>query len=180
MSHHKRTKSSRRTYRSHQDAWIQASSTISDILGQAEEPEHYFQEEAAELTNLGLEEFVGASRRGINTQGYINLRDFYESIGLSLAAICEEWCNEAALYMKNTHPWQNQTGNAERGLGAVVAGMDSDILRMYLYHSVFYGKYLEGANGFRYPSGRIYPVIQPTLDALLPDLKNKLQEGLMR
>lgn len=181
MSHHKRYSSGRRTAQSHNQAWLDAQATIADIMGQAEEPRHYAEVQSAMLSDLGSGSFVGASRRGINMQGYISLQDFYESTWLEIIARCEKWCNEATAYMKQNHPWKNRTHRAENGLGAVVAGMEGEDISMYLFHSVWYGIRLEGQDpSFRYPSGNVYPIIEPTRTRLGPALLNSLQGILER
>lgn len=178
MSHHKRYSAGRRTQKSHEQAWQQASSTIEQILSDTTDtPEHYFQKHAAKLTNLGLSEFVGASRRGINMQGYINLQDLYLDVGYELVDVADRWCNEVQNYMKRNHPWHNRTGDAERGLGAQVAGMDGDDIAMYLYHSVYYGVYLET---YVYPRAGLLEIIQPTLDIYSDVLLERLQGVLSR
>ena len=191
MSHHKRHSASKRTMQSHANAWHQVSSTIEEILNDTTDtPEHYFQSHSAKLTNLGLAEFVGASRRGLNMQGYINLQDLYLDIGYELINTTELWCNEVQNYMKRTHQWENQTGDAERGLGAQVAGMNNDELDMYLYHSVHYGHFLEGylsdsdkppmPTNFKYTHKGVLAVIQPTLDVYASILGERLRGVLSR
>lgn len=191
MSHHKRYSASKRTVQNHANAWQQASSTISDILSDTTDtPEHYFQTHAMSLTNLGLAEFVGTSRRGLNMQGYINLQEFFLDMGYELINTSELWCNEVQNYMKRTHPWENQTGDAERGLGAQVAGMDGDEIALYLYHSVHYGHFLEGylsdsdkppmPTNFAYTYKGVLAVIQPTLDVYANVLGERLRGVLSR
>ena len=51
---------------------------------------------------------------------------------------------------------------------------------MYLYHSVPYGKYLEGENGFRYPYAGLLHIIEPTIQEFGPQLMYNLQGILER
>lgn len=53
-------------------------------------------------------------------------------------------------YMKQNHKWQNQTGNAERGLDAKVENPKEGYYRIALSHGVYYGVYLENAFEGRY------------------------------
>lgn len=177
-----RMHSSKRTQRSHAQTWNIASSTIADILGQAERPEQYCLEHAAKIDNF---EFVSRSRRGINGFGKINLQEFYEDTILSLVASAERWCQEAESYMKANHPWNNQTGDAERGLSATVAGMENDSISMYLYHNIplelhdniEYGTILET---YTYPKAGLLRIIQPTIQLYGPKLVAELQGVLNR
>lgn len=187
MSHHKRYSAGRRTQKAHAQAWHQASNTIEQILSDTTDtPEHYFQSHAVKLTNLGLDEFVGASRRGINMQGYLNLQDLYLDIGYEIIDVTRLWCTEVQNYMVRTHPWENQTGDAERGLGAQVAGMNGDDLDMYVYHSVHYGHFLEGwaddnrSAPFAYTHKGVLAVIEPTLNVYASVLEERLRGVLSR
>ena len=181
MSHHKRYRADKRTRARHAQLWQSITSSMSDILGHAQDPSGYFRDIAASLHNLGLGEFVGASRRGINMEGYIDLRDFFETTCNDIIATCNDWCSEAKTYMQAFHPWQNQTRAAEEGLGATVAGIEGQDITMYLYHTVWYGIRLEGQDpGFSYPSGRTYPIIQPTIDTYGPVLLERLKRILQR
>lgn len=75
----------------------------------------------------------------------------YEGSERTLTAGLSSKMNEAAKEIQSfamaNHPWQNQTGAAERTLtaGAVDGGRI-----VYLQHGVFYGIYLETMQGGRY------------------------------
>lgn len=170
-------KSSKRTYRYHKSVWNDTLAQINGIVGVGEQPEHYFRTVAESLNNF---EFLAKSRRGINfsSSGSINLKQFYLDTAVDIVDACEKWCVQATNYMKANHPWNNQTGNAEKGLNAVVAGIENGEITMYLYHSVYYGKYLEGENGFRYPRAGLLHIIEPTLQEFSPQLISNLQ-GIM-
>lgn len=167
-------KSSKRTYRQHQRLWQDTLAQINGVVGTGETPEHYFRHVTETLTDF---EFLAKSRRGINfsSTGKINLKEFYLSTALEIIGVCEEWCEKATTYMKTHHPWKNRTGNAERGLNASIAGMEDQNIVMYLYHSVPYGKFLEGENGFRYPHAGWLHIIEPTIEEFSPQLIKSLQ-----
>ena len=177
-----RLHSSRRTQRSHQQIWNTATGTIAEILGQAEEPEQYSIKHKAEIDNF---EFTALSRRGLNCFGSINLQDFYEYTILTLTAVAEKWCAEARDYMKANHPWHNQTGDAEAGLSATVAGIEDDEISAYLYHNiplerhnfVEYGTILET---YTYPKAGLLRIIQPTIELYGPKLVAELQGVLSK
>ena len=172
-------RSGKRTYRHHQSVWDDTLAQMNGIIGVGEQPEHYFRTMAASINNF---EFLSKSRRGVNfsASGSINLRDFYLDTALDLTAECEKWCIEAKRYMQANHPWNNRTGNAERGLNAAIAGIENGEIVMYLYHSVPYGKYLEGENGFRYPYAGLLHIIEPTIQEFGPQLMYNLQGILER
>ena len=167
-------RSGRNTYHEHQRVWQDTLAQVNGIVGTGVEPEHYFRDMSETLTDF---EFLAKSRRGINfsSTGKINLREFYLDTALELVAACERWCIDATAYMKSHHPWNNRTRKAEEGLKASIAGMDGDVIQMYLYHSVPYGKYLEGENGFRYPHAGLLHIIEPTIEEFGPQLMRNLQ-----
>lgn len=76
-------------------------------------------------------------------------------------------------YMKDNAPWTDRTGNARRGLAAqrVSNGFANTIV---LYHQVSYGIFLETRWNGR------YAIIQPTIEALGPDVMDRLQGVLDR
>lgn len=168
-------RSSKRTYRYHQSVWDDTMAQLNGVVGIGEQPEHYFRTVAETIDNF---EFLAKSRRGLNFSGSINLKEFYLDTALDIVVECERWCLEATNYMRANHPWNNRTGNAERGLNAAIAGIENGEIKMYLYHSVPYGKYLEGENGFRYPYAGLLHIIEPTIQQFSPQLVMNLQ-GIM-
>lgn len=73
-------------------------------------------------------------------------------------AFMKRIAKELEQYMKANHPWQNRTGNAERGLKAqVTQSAKRYVTTIELSHSVYYGIYLE--KGFE----ERYAIIQPTI-----------------
>jgi hypothetical protein len=69
------------------------------------------------------------------------------------------------------HPWNNITGDAERGLSVDVSG-DGAVASLTLYHTVYYGVYLELRWGGR------YAVIMPTLQAQYGPIMDAVRAAL--
>ena len=151
----------------HENTWNELTQRLNTLAGK-EEPAAYFQKNAARFDTWT---FLGKSR---NKTG-INLKKFYLDMCFELLAKTSEWCEEAAQFMQDTHKWHNRTGNAERGLGAMVAGVDDGKIVVYLYHSVEYGVYLETVT---FPKAGYLGVIQDTLQVYAPRLTAELQ-GLL-
>jgi len=85
--------------------------------------------------------------------------------------VMREYAEEMEQYMQDNAPWEDQTGEARAGLGAVV---DEHPVRpeIILYHTVSYGKWLEIRwNG-------LYAVIMPTIEDMGPGLIRRLEEAL--
>lgn len=76
-------------------------------------------------------------------------------------------------YMKSNAPWTDQTSNARNGLAAR-AYTDGDEYGIVLYHQVPYGIWLETKNGGE------YAIIQPTIDAIGPDVMARFNRLLAR
>lgn len=76
-----------------------------------------------------------------------------------VAAALNSLAPEIRDYMRTSHPWQNQTGDAERGLDAYVEEALSGLIALVLAHGVSYGVYLETKFGGR------DAIIIPTLEA---------------
>lgn len=88
-------------------------------------------------------------------------------------------CVELEDYMKHNHPWQNRTGEAERGLSANffednLTGKDWIPVTMgiTLEHGVYYGEYLELAMETR------YAILEPTARLKGPEVFKSMQ-GLL-
>lgn len=78
-----------------------------------------------------------------------------------------EVANEAEAYMKSNAPWQDQTGDARRGLSAKVSS-DDESIEIALYHTVDYGVYLEKDG-----TGE-YSILLPTMDAFKERFMSRL------
>lgn len=76
-------------------------------------------------------------------------------------------------YMKNNAPWTDQTGNARNGLAAR-AYTDGDDYGIVLFHQVPYGIFLETKFGGR------DAIIQPTIDAMSPEVMSRFNRLLER
>lgn len=161
-----------KTYRKHENTWNEATSRIDGLLNK-EEPEHYFKARAMEFDP---DAFVSKHRGSYESRGGLDLRKFYLSVAYELLLTASHWCEEAEDFMKAEHTWINRTGDAERGLYATIAGVEDDRLVIYLYHSVYYGVYLETAERFH---GK-YAIIAPTMQRFAPKLTRDLQGILNR
>lgn len=71
-------------------------------------------------------------------------------------------------------PWQDRTGNARSGLFALTEQAATDLVTIYLSHAhtVYYGVFLELANGGK------YAVILPTIQRNLPEIERQLKRLL--
>lgn len=173
------------TYRKHNTLW---NSTTSRLSQGAEDPEHFF---VRKSMDFDPSKFLHERRGNYSSRSGLNLQDFYLSVANELIRNASSWCDDAAEYMKSTHPWHNRTRAAEEGLGAMIAGVEDDRIIMYLYHSVYYGEYLErrGLSGedaalinktplAAYPRAGYIGVIPGTLQRFAPVLMKNLQ-GIM-
>lgn len=66
-------------------------------------------------------------------------------------------------YAQANAPWTDRTGNARQALTGV-AQAAGDLVIVYLYHGMSYGKWLEIARGGP------YRIIMPTIQAVLPEV----------
>lgn len=82
-----------------------------------------------------------------------------------LAPVLEE-------YARSHATWTDRTGNARRGLTAVVRHASRDLVIVYLYHAMDYGKWLEIAHGGP------YRIIVPTLTAHYAQVMRLLRQVL--
>lgn len=67
-------------------------------------------------------------------------------------------------------PWTDRTGNARSGLFSLVDDASEKIVTIYLCHTMFYGVFLELANGGR------YAVIMKTIEKDASILKQMLDD----
>lgn len=160
-----------KTYQKHNKLWNTVTSRLNQETN-AEDPEHYFKDRAM---RFDPDEFIGKHRGTYETRGGLNLQDFYLSVAEELMSEVSYWCDDAVEYMKANHPWNNRTHAAEEGLGAMIAGIEEDKIVIYLYHSVYYGVYLEERN---FPHAGRLEIIRPTLQQFAPQLTRNLQ-GLL-
>lgn len=95
-------------------------------------------------------------------------------MSLNKSAIVEAYmfnkAKELEDYMKANHPWQNRTGNAERGLsGKLQSSRMGFVQTIELAHGVPYGVYLE------YSMERRFAIIEPTIRLKGPEIVRDLQ-----
>lgn len=159
------------TYRKHNTLWNSTTSRLNQETN-AEDPEHYFRRKSMDFDPS---KFLHEHRGNYSSRSGLNLQDFYLSVANELMRCASSWCDDAAEYMKSNHPWNNRTYRAEQGLGAMIAGVEDDRIIMYLYHSVYYGVYLEERN---FPIAGRLEIIRPTLQQFSPELMRSLQ-GIM-
>ena len=75
--------------------------------------------------------------------------------------------------MKSNHPWQNRTGNAERGLYAKLTSSKAQYVQtINLTHGVPYGVYLENS------MERRFAIIEPTMRLMGPRIVDDLSMRL--
>ena len=70
------------------------------------------------------------------------------------------FANRIEEYAELRAPWNDQTGDARRGLRAFAVTTATRVV-IYLVHTVFYGKFLERGTQFMAPR----PIIMPALEA---------------
>ena len=87
-----------------------------------------------------------------------DFEEYGERVQGAVAAIGEYLAPVIEAYAKSTTPWTDRTGNARQALVAT-AEIADDLLTIYLFHGMDYGKWLELANG------GAYRVILPALTA---------------
>lgn len=85
------------------------------------------------------------------------------NVGLKVADVGIEAQNN----MRANRPWQDETGNAKRGLHTQVSQAGEEIV-LFFIHGAEYGIHLELGRGGR------YAVVWPTLTATIPRLKKAL------
>lgn len=167
-----------KTKQKHKKTWGEAVSRVDSHISGLESVEHYFGVKAAQFDSEAL---TGKSHEYLFWEGKgVNVKLFYLDIASELLFIASHWCEEAETYAKRNHPWQNRTGDAERGLYATIAGMEEDRIVMVLSHSVPYGVYLETAKKFGGILNSKYAIVRPTLQIYAPKLAQDLQGFLNR
>ena len=78
-----------------------------------------------------------------------NVGDYGARLLKAIQALGQVFAAKIAAYAKANAPWTDRTGNARQGLtGTAVAAATGVVI--YLFHTMFYGYYLELKNGGRY------------------------------
>lgn len=90
----------------------------------------------------------------------------------NLVGIMQEVANIGATYAKNNHRWQNQTGDAERGLVGGATWESSTVVTAAVAHSVYYGVYLE------YSFQRRYAILEEAIQYAAQQLGDYLKGGV--
>jgi len=101
-----------------------------------------------------------------------NVRRKEDHFLTSAATLSEGLSQELVNDMRQNAPWNDRTGNARAGLGGDVQVSRSEIV-FTLFHSVFYGIYLE--EGTRKMAPR--PIIRPTMQAAGPKIMRIMAEA---
>jgi HK97 gp10 family phage protein len=101
-----------------------------------------------------------------------NVRRKEEHFLASAATLSQGLKGEMVADMQQNAPWNDRTGNARAGLGGDVQVSRSEIV-FTLFHSVYYGIYLE--EGTRKMAPR--PIIRPTMQAAGPKIMRLLAEA---
>jgi hypothetical protein len=97
------------------------------------------------------------------------LANFEFKTGDGVIDAAQKFAAELVDYARTHAPWEDDTGDARRGLSAEGVA-DNDEISMYLTHTVEYGIYLEVRN-----SGR-FAIIIPTIEAMGPKIYNNMRD----
>ena len=124
-----------------------------------------------------------------------NIREYGNRMLVAVQAVANYWGQSVQDEARVNAPWEDRTSNARGGIFFAVDGFglspitgevtpesksemsdvaiesgDNNTLIITLGHTVFYGKYLETANG------ETYAIIMSTLESNLPNLERMLQD----
>jgi hypothetical protein len=102
-----------------------------------------------------------------NSTFFRNARVFPIALQVGVSALVERFQERVRIYAQENAPWEDQTGEAREGLDTEVE-IGALQWRLYLFHSVEYGIWLEIKN-----SGE-YAIIMPTLETLGPELMGEI------
>lgn len=97
---------------------------------------------------------------------------YQADIDTAVLEIANDYSPQIADYMKQNHPWQNRTGEAERQLGSEVIELVNEVVIAF-GHGVDYGIFLETMQGGR------FAIISPALDIFAVKIWADVQ-GLFR
>jgi hypothetical protein len=112
---------------------------------------------------LGWRSLTVAS--GIEWSGDLTARvnQFGPKVKRAMTVAAKKVAPEAESYMRSNATWNDQSGDARRGLSTEVEVNTNNVV-VYLYHTVPYGPWLE----LRW-SGK-YQIINPTIEVFAPQL----------
>jgi len=91
------------------------------------------------------------------------LANFEFKTGDGVIDAAQKFAGELVAYAQDNAPWEDDTGDARRGLFAE-GWADNDQVSLILSHTVEYGIYLEVRNGGR------FAIIIPTIEAMGPKI----------
>lgn len=83
--------------------------------------------------------------------------------------VMREFARDMVKDAKENAPWADRTGLARQGLDSAVQE-GGDILSVYLFHTIEYGKWLE----IRWDG--TYAIIMPTIEKMGPELMRRLEK----
>jgi len=95
------------------------------------------------------------------------LANFSFKSGNEMADIAADFAQELVDYAQRNAPWSDRTGEARAGLTAEVE-LENETLDINLFHTVYYGLYLEVRWGGK------YAIIIPTIEVMGPQLLDRL------
>lgn len=101
-----------------------------------------------------------------------NLATFVIKMEAATAAIVQQMVDKVEAYAKDNAPWEDDTGEARRGLTARYS-FSGGHHTISLYHMVDYGIWLEIKN-----SGE-YAIILPTIEVMGPRIMREIQSGVL-
>lgn len=103
-----------------------------------------------------------------------NLDKMSVKLGAVLLMYSATKASEIESRMKINRPWTDRTGMAKATLSAKVSQPNENIIRITLAHGVFYGIWLELANGKNYAI--IAPTIREEGPRIVEDLDNLMSK----
>lgn len=98
-----------------------------------------------------------------------NIEKYGDRVMAAVKAVAEYADLNMVDYAKQNAPWEDRTGNARAAISGSVE-MANDIVTLYLYQGMDYGKWLELCN-----SGK-YAIILPTLESHYNEVKRMLND----
>lgn len=103
-----------------------------------------------------------------------NIKDHYDRKKIGAWEISQnEIAPKMQRYAKNNRPWTDRTGNARRGLTGR-AKLNDDELRILLYHTMWYGVFLEKSRGGK------YAILNPTVSKFKESAINRIKRYMKR
>lgn len=103
-----------------------------------------------------------------------NVKLYGVKLHVAIKALADYFAQTIQAEARQGAPWQDRTGNARSGLFTITEQAATDLVTIYLSHAhtVYYGVFLELANGGK------YAVILPTIQRNLPEIERQLKRLL--